>query len=379
MNILLFGGGLQILAIARGLKEVGYGVDVAGSHNEISAKSRFVDKCIQIDIDHLTIDEFVKIANSGQYSVIVPTEDEYSSWLSYNKSQIEQQTNSKCAIADYGVYTLACNKSQLLEFCKEQDIPHPKTTIINEDYKYAANYVGFPSLIKPSHSAGSRGIKLVNNIDELRENSKSIIEEYGECSLQEYIQNDHYYNVMLYRTKDGGWGNYTITKILRYYPINGGSSSFCTTIENETLLGICKDALDKLGWIGFADFDVLEKGVGDFRIIEINPRVPASVRAAAVSGVNFGEMIVNGTLGYPLPEYIYKTNQNLRYLGLDIAWFISSPNRFKCHPSWFKFISKNLYYQEGGYKDWRAMLTSICVGIRKMASPKFRKQKSGMN
>lgn len=379
MNILLFGGGLQILAIARGLKEVGYGVDVVGSHNEISDRCRFVDKCIQVDVDYLAVDELVNIVNSGQYSVIIPTEDEYSSWLSYNKSKIEQQTKAKCAIADYDVYALASDKSRLLEFCKECNIPHPKTTIMNGDYEYVANYVGFPSLIKPSHSAGSRGIKLVQNIDELKEYSKTIIEEYGESSLQEFISNNHYYNVMLYRTMDGEWGNYAITKISRYYPIKGGSSSFCTTIENDTLLNICKETLDRLGWVGFADFDVLEKGDGDFRIIEINPRVPASVRAATISGVNFGEMIVCGTLGLPLPKYTYKTNQNLRCLGLDVAWFVSSPNRFKCHPSWFKFLGKHLYYQEGGYKDWRAMFTSIYMGVKKMLSPSFRKQKGGMN
>jgi predicted ATP-grasp superfamily ATP-dependent carboligase len=178
---------------------------------------------------------------------------------------------------------------------------------------------------------------------------------------------------------DGNWGNYTITKIMRYYPIKGGSSSFCVTIENEKLLNICKEILDKLGWIGFADFDVLEKGDGDYRVIEINPRIPASVKAAAISGVNFGEMIVKDILGEGLPKYTYTPGMQLRCLGLDIAWFLSSPNRWKCKPSWFKFFGKNLAYQEGGSKDFMAMCTSIWMGIKKQLDPSFRKQKSGMN
>lgn len=378
-KILLFGGGLQVLAVARGLKESGYIVDVAGSHNEISKRCRYVRRCTQIDIDNLSVDELIKTVDTEGYSVIIPTEDEYSSWLSINKSKVEQHTKAKCAIADYGIYKIASDKSRLLQFCKENNLPHPKTATIGSNIAEVAEYVGFPSLIKPNHSAGSRGIKRVDNIKELSELSKVIIDEYGECSLQEFIANDHYYNVMLYRTNDGNWGNHVITKITRYYPIKGGSSSFCTTIENEKLLSICKDVLDKLSWVGFADFDVLEKGEDDYRIIEINPRIPASVRAAAISGVNFGEMIVSDVLKNQLPIYQYTPNKQLRYLGLDLAWFISSPNRFKCKPSWFKFFGTNLYYQEGGYRDIWAMLTSLYMGIKKFLSPSFRKAKAGMN
>lgn len=379
MNILLFGGGLQVLAIARGLKESGHVVDVAGMHNEISKRSRYVRICISIDIDRICANEFIAIVKNGNYNVVIPTEDEYASWLSYNKKDIELRTQVKCAIADFDTYSIASDKSLLLQFCEKYNIPHPKTVLIEGDYEAIAEYVGFPALIKPSHSAGSRGIRLVNNIEELIAFSSSTIKEYGECSLQEYIENDRYYNVMLYRTVNGSYANHVVTRITRFYPIKGGSSSFCTTIEDDKLVNMCKSLLDKLNWVGFADFDVLEKSERDYRIIEINPRVPASVRAAAISGVNFGEIIVSDLLYGTVPSYHYDYGKQLRCLGLDIAWFVSSPMRFRATPSWFKFLGENLFYQEGGYKDALAMCASIFMGVRKMLSPSFRKQKSGMN
>lgn len=328
----------------------------------------------------LTVDLFIQLIKDNAYGVIIPMEDDYSSWLSINKAIIESRTTTKCAVMEYETYTLASDKSRLLEFCKANNIPHPRTALIcNDNYQSIANYVGFPALIKPSKSAGSRGIQMVHNIYELELKHKITSAEYGECALQEFIDNNHYYNVMLYRSKDGSFSDYAITKILRYYPIKGGSSSFCTTIENNRLLSICKDLLNKLNWIGFADFDVLEKGEDDFRVIEINPRVPASIRAAAISGVNFGEIIVNGALGNTIPKYQYTPNKHLRYLGLDIAWFLSSPNRWSTSPSWFNFFGKDIYYQEGGYKDWKAMLASLYSGLKKIISPSFRKEKSGMN
>lgn len=380
MKIVLFGGGLQVLSTARSLKERGYCVDVIGTHNEISRKCRYVNKCIQVDVDKLDTDTFISVVKENGYVVIIPMEDDYATWLSKNKESVEKSTNAKCAIMNYDVYALASDKTQLMAFCKKHDIPHPKTEIIDNNYDELAISVGFPALIKPSHSAGSRGIKLVNNTDELKLYSKEIIAEYGECTLQEYIYSkDYYFNAMLYRTADGKYGNHAITKIIRYYPIKGGSSSFCMSIENERIFEICKKTLDELNWIGFADFDILEKGDGDYRIIEINPRIPASVHAAAASGVHFGEMIVKDITEGILLQYNYTPGKQLRCLGLDIAWFLSSPNRWKCKPSWFKFFGKNLHYQEGGRKDFWAMCTSIWMGIKKQMDPEFRKKKKGMN
>ena len=380
MKTVLFGGGLQVLSTARSLKATGYSVDVIGMHNEISKRCRYVEKCIQIDINNLDITVFIAYINNGGYKVIIPMEDDYSTWLSKHKKEIERETTAKCAIMDYDVYALASDKTQLMAFCKKHDIPHPKTEIINNNFDELADNIGFPSLIKPSHSAGSRGIKLVNNIDELKRFSKEIIAEYGESTLQEYIYSkDYYFNAMLYRTKDGCYGNHTITKIMRYYPIKGGSSSFCMSIENERILEICKKTLDRLNWVGFADFDILEKGDGDYRIIEINPRIPASVQAAAASGVHFGEMIVKDITEGILPQYTYTTGMQLRCLGLDIAWFLASPNRWNCKPSWFIFWGSKLHYQDGGRKDFLAMCTSIWMGIKKQMNPEFRKKKKGMN
>ena len=187
MNIILFGGGLQVLSIARSLKEKGHTVDVVGTHNEISKRSRYVRQCTDINLETLDVVEFTALAKDKEYAVIIPMEDDYATWLSANKKEVEKSTGIKCAVMDYDIYTLASDKTRFMGFCKKHEIPHPKTGIINGNYDDLATAIGFPSLIKPSHSAGSRGIKLVNNVDELKRFSKEIIAEYGECTLQEYI------------------------------------------------------------------------------------------------------------------------------------------------------------------------------------------------
>ena len=172
---------------------------------------------------------------------------------------------------------------------------------------------------------------------------------------------------MLYRSKNGEFLGHTIIKIIRKYPINAGSSSFCISVQNDELLKICKDCLDKLDWVGIADFDVLQRlDNNEYKIIEINARVPASLRAAMVSGVDFPEIIVSDAVGDTVPHYEYQTGKSLRYLGIDIMWFLKSPNRFKAKPCWLTFWGRNLYYQDIYSNDFSTWWTWFVGGLTKL-------------
>ena len=382
-NILLFGGGLQMISVARSLKDVGYHVVAATKHDKVASKSRYVDKHLDLDNDSdpkVVMPVLKDLVLNEKIDVIIPMEDDQATCLSQCKGKLEEETGVKCAVMDWEVFSVASDKNQLLAFCKEHGIGHPRTAAITDNLESVAKEVGFPALIKPNRSMGAKGITLVNNFEELKEKAPLIISEYGESALQEYIASkSYYYNLMLYRNKDGKFGNSVIIKIMRYYPIKGGSSSLSMSVEDEKMTAMCKNLLDKLNWVGFADFDILEKGDQDYKIIEINPRVPASVRCAAISGVNYPEMMVEDLMNSELKTYKYETGKYLRYLGLDIAWFMASPNRWKAKPCWFKFFGKDLHYQEGGLHDLPAMWTSMVEGVTQQLNPSFRKSKSGLN
>ena len=384
MNVFILGGGLQALSVARSLKEVGYDVFCLSSKNEAISHSKFVDKFIPSHVDISTTDYLKYICTlliESQCEVIIPMSDSLAEFLSRNKREIEAKTITKCAIPSYDVFSIANDKWKLLQLCEVNGLPHPRTrALAQENLNEVARFVGFPALIKPNISVGARGITLVRDEMELKQKYQHIYGVFGECTLHEYIEQDGrpYYNVMIYRNAVGKIINYTILEIIRYYPIKGGSSSFGRTIENDELLTICVKTLEKLRWVGFADFDVLRTQTGEYKIIEINPRVPASLRAAAVSGINFPNIIVQDLTGNIIREYIYQPGKELRFLGLDIMWFLASSSRFQVKPSWFKFLGKNLYYQDGGYKDVKAMCFNGYSGIKKMFNSSFRRSKAGL-
>ena len=79
----------------------------------------------------------------------------------------------------------------------------------------------------------------------------------------------------------------------------------------------CEEVLNKLGWVGFADFDVLEdKHSGELKIIEINPRVPSSFQAAFAAEMDFGRIFMADLFDEPMPKFEYKTGKQVRWMGL---------------------------------------------------------------
>ena len=351
IKVLILGGGLQALSTACSLKREGYYTICCASRGDVCQHSRFVDNFVPISYidNNIYPTDLLSTIHQFDIKVIIPMSDKSAEYLSIYKDVIEQNTQCKCAAPDINLFYKGADKASLMAFCEQHNFPHPKTYPLSVDtLAEATRHITFPALIKPNHSVGARGITYVTDKEELEKKLIDIQANYGETTLQEYVDttNMPYYNVMLYRNAQGIILGQTVIEILRFYPIKGGSSSFCRTVEKKDLLDICIKLLDKLNWVGMADFDVLVNTSREYKIIELNPRVPASLRAADIAGVNFPHIIVCDLLQLPIPRITYKTGLFLRYLGLDILWFLKSPQRFKAKPSWFLFLGKKTFFQD---------------------------------
>lgn len=386
MRVLLLNGeNVQTICVARSLRSVGHHIIVfANSKFSSGYVSRYInEKYIAPDILHQS-DKFEQFfhnyMSSHKVDLIIPMGDESASFLSVRKEKLETTYSCKCAIPSFPIFNVANNKQLLMELCEKYNLPHPRTrgiTIDNIDE--VVEYVGLPAMIKPNISAGAKGIIRVDSIDEVRQKLPAIITQFGHCTLQEYIhQSGFYYNVMLYRDNNGKISASTIIKILRFFPLKGGSSCYCQTIDNSHLLEKCAEVLTHLNWVGFADFDVLEDAkTREFKIIEINPRVPSSLQASIAAGVDFAKIIVADEFGIDIPQYSYNIGKEIRWFGLDVMWFLFSKDRFRFKPSWFRFFGKNVSYQDGSFKDPLPIIMGCFAGVLKYMKPEFRKSKLG--
>ena len=382
--LLLYGDGTQAIPTIKSLYKKGYTVDaVAGDKYGYGSKSRYLNKCYYFgdveDVDKYYV--FLKgLLNDVHYDVVIPMRDENTKLLSKYREQLLQYT--RFIVPNDDTFERGFDKHKLMEVCQNQGYPHPQTTIVQGGSLDGIDLslLRYPVLIKPNHTAGGRGMTLVQDGNELRANFPAIYQQYGDCHLQTYIPaGGAQVEVQLYVDEQKQLVNSSVIYKYRWYPENGGSSCCAKSVKNEEIVQTLYHLLLDIGWVGFADFDTIEDPrTGELLIMELNPRFPACVKAAFEAGVDWAEIIVNGYLGLPQKTYDYKEGEYLRYLGFEILWFYYSKNRWRTKPSWFKLVGKHVHYQDmSDWTDMKPFIIGTYGNIKKQMSPEFREAKSG--
>ena len=388
--LILDGGAAHAMAIAECLKKSGYGVAViCDDKNEYGYHTKFADeRYLGVDSHKKEYAEFMlKFLKEHQFDVLIPTSDTAAEFMSFHKEELEQLTG--VLMPGREVFEKGYDKNNLMTVCRENGFPHPQTIDLKglevdklhefEKFEGLKNFP-YPGLLKPNLTSGGRGMTLVNSIEELLKVYPAIHDQYGECHLQQFIkEGGRQVKVQIMTDKNGDMAYSSVIWKQRYYPVNGGSSCCNVTIDNPEIASVCGKVLKSIGWIGFADFDLIEDPqTKQLLIMEINPRIPACVRSAFKSGMDYATMIADATLGKPLRKYTYKPGVSLRHLGFDVLWFLKSPTRFSCKPSWFNFWGRNVYYQDWIKGDFAAFFWGSWGNFKKQMDPEFRKAKAGV-
>ena len=382
--LILDGGAAHAMAIAECLKKSDYDVAVACDNKyEYGYHTRYADeRFMGLDSHHEGYAEKMLVfLKEHHFDVLIPTSDVAAEFMSFYKEELEPLTG--VLMPGREVFKKGYNKNELMKVCKENGFPHPLTIDLSkvsvDDVDAFAEFP-FPGLLKPNLTSGGRGMTLVHNYEELKSVYPFVHAQYGECHLQQFIKaGGRQVKVQIMTDMDGNPAYSSVIWKQRYYPVNGGSSCCNVTIDNPEIANICGKVLKSIGWVGFADFDLIENPeTGELLIMEINPRIPACVRSAFKSGMDYATMIADMTLGKPLRHYEYKHGKRLRHLGFDVLWFLKSPNRFHTKPSWFQFFGKDLYYQDWLRGDFCAFFWGTWGNFKKQMSPEFRKAKSGV-
>ena len=354
-KVLILGCGTQGLVMARALNKAGNEVYLLyGDKNNYADASRYIKKkfytsALPLSDEHY--EKLIAIIKDEGIDTLIPMGDVYSEMISVHKDNLEKII--KFQMPSYEVFQRAYDKNQLMMVCQEKGYPHPFTITNIKDIKdVQESDVSFPLLIKPNITCGARGMTLIQNYAELQEKFPQIRAEYGDCHLQKYVkQGGAQVEVQLYIDEHQQLVNSSVIYKYRWYPEKGGSSCCAVSVKNDKIVSILYDLLKHIGWVGFADFDTIEDpDTGELLIMELNPRVPACVKTVVESGINWGQIIVDGYLGNPQKEYEYKTGEMLRHLGFETLWFLKSPNRWKMRPSYFRFFGKHIHYQD--MSDW---------------------------
>jgi len=275
-----------------------------------------------------------------KYDLVIPLFDYSAEILSLNKEKLEKLT--KVAVNDYETFIKARDKSQTMQVCMDNNIPCTRTYYsgvedIPKDIKDAFIY---PVVIKPVAAESARGFHCIHQPAKVNEVFKDVVSKFGKSLVQEYISHtDLQYKCEVYIASDNKVKAAVVFSKVRWYPVEGGSSTFNLTVYRPDIVDSCIKLLKIIGWKGYADVDLIQDPIdGIAKIMEINPRITGSVKIAFDSGVDFANMIVDDIFGKNIVPVSYEIGRGLRLLHTDLLWLLKSPDRFKSKPCWFNFF-----------------------------------------
>jgi predicted ATP-grasp superfamily ATP-dependent carboligase len=382
---ILDGQTIQGVVFAKQLKKAGYFVvlfcDTKMSYGYHTRYGDLKVACPSTQNATVEFDTFfLDFLEKEHLDVVVPMNDYSAKYLSKNKATLKDKVGF--TIPDYNIFMNAYDKNLLMKICLKNKIPHPKSIDLSTlKWGEVITDFSFPALIKPNETTGARGFMKVGSFIEMWNSYESILNEYGPCHLQQFIRQDGMQYKVQLLMENNEITNSSVIEKFRYYPINGGSSCFNHTIENNTMVNMCTHVLKLLKWEGFADFDLIEDPEdGIVKIMEINPRVPACIKASIVSGIDFPKAIVDMSLNKKVKKFHYSPDKYLRYFSMDLLWLFSNPNKLEAFRKWRKrFLSPKHFLQDGEFLDPMSFIIGTYSGIRKQLNPGFRAQKKGMN
>ena len=317
----------------------------------------------------------LEVLKEEKYDVTIPLTDFSATMLSKHKDELKAYTNP--AVNDWEIFLGAADKLNTMVACMDNGIPCPKTLRAADALdEVLASGMEYPFIIKPRVGYGSIGFHRIDNEEDLRKHFDACVEKFGGMVVQEYIpQTGTQYKCEVFIDGNGEVKSAHVFDKTRWYPIDGGSTCCSTSVDRPDIVKSCIDLLGALNWRGYGDVDLIEDPRdGIAKVMEINPRITASVKVCIKSGVDFARQIVEYETGREVTDYNeYEKGICLRYMHTDLLWFIESPNRFKSKPSWFSW--KRTCDQIWSVKDPIPWFTYTIQGFAKFGTEKKKRKR----
>jgi predicted ATP-grasp superfamily ATP-dependent carboligase len=232
------------------------------------------------------------------------------------------------------------NKWLFYNFLNENNLPAPKTMILENIEQLGSLEIEFPIILKPLTLENGNGVCKVESYHALEEQLlRSKQPTRLPTLVQEYIPGRDI--VFGFLAKEGELVAWTMLERM---------PGFIKFFRDESLLELGRKIVATCGYHGAGNFDVrLDERDGQVKFFEFNPRFWVSVTSSLFYGVDFIHL---GTLlaqGKDLPQELKKEVDDTQELPYDVS------------PFFFKGLISGKYPFQGVKKDvaWQTLLDPL--------------------
>jgi predicted ATP-grasp superfamily ATP-dependent carboligase len=272
-------------------------------------------------------------------AMVLPAHDGSIESLRRRRSEFE----SRCALplASDAALAVATSKQRTLALATELGIAVPESIPVADvaDLRDALRSVGLPAVLKPAQSwvvdadgVGTRLFcELAQSYDEAASDLRKMVAAGGSALIQPWIPGIRE-AVTLFRAHGRFWARFAQMSY-REWPMLGGTSVLCESIPLDPYITASAERLvDAMDLDGCAMVEFRRDRKNHPVLMEINPRMGATVGLAVRSGVNIPLLVYRWGMGQSLEATgDYRVGLRLRSLAGDL-WALNAAFSRQHHP-----------------------------------------------
>lgn len=268
-----------------------------------------------------------QLDHAENFDLIIPSTE--ASLLAMKPDDLDPALRAKAVIPPEASLDIALDKQRTLALADRLSVPIPRGKVIAGGADSPA-CTAWPTVIKPIRSKValhdetlSLSVRICANAEQ-REEALADLLPLSPVLEQDYFRGRGFGVEVLFEHGEPRW--WFAHERIHELPITGGASSYRRSIDvPANLRKATLDLLTHLRWHGVAMVEFKMADNGDYRLMEINPRLWGSLPLAIASGVNFPLALLHTATGQPLGEQPrYRRHQYARDVVKDVHWFEDS-------------------------------------------------------
>lgn len=307
-----------------------------------------------------------QLLDSSAVRVVIPTADSNVALLRAYREQL--QPHASLAIAKEPALVVAVSKERTLEVARQLGLRVPRSLTLGgiHEVEAAIGEIGLPAVVKPDESwveNEQQGLRIISQLVTTTGEARNAVEELtrygGKVLFQQFLSGRReaisflYANGQVY-ARFAQWAK-------RTNPPMGGVSVLRQSMVIPVDIGEQAERLVReIELEGYSEVEFRRDSAGYPYLMEINPRLSASVEIAVRAGVDFPSLLYQWAAGDRIERVEgYRSGLWMRHLGGDIDATIAAlfqrgrPGVPSPGKAIFSFFSSFFIPARYDYLDWR--------------------------
>ena len=295
----------SVLAATRALSRAGHTVAAVGRGR--AAPTLWSRACSERHVlpdPRLDSERFLagleRLVERGEYDVLVPGSDVTLTVLSEGRHRLEPHT--RLGLPAREVVHACGDKATLIEAGRDAGLAPPESVVCHDPAEAAdaARRIGYPVIVKAARSAQADGTLVKQRptrvVHAEHELSTATSDAAGAMLVQRFETPRAYLSCGGVAT-DEGVAALAVARFHRTWPVGSGAAAFAETVDAPPGLREKVSALvERLGWRGIFELEVLALDGDRFSAIDFNPRVFGWLTLAVEAGADLPNAMIEALL-----------------------------------------------------------------------------------